>query len=323
MASDYPGTVTAPTGVHLDNEFPIDELKRLVENDYAVRKTLGPNPHGSYTDLASRAAAQDSKITALGALGFRSIRAGRDATTPNSKIVMSAAAIALGGKVYENVSVAADYTVAGKNGFDNLAADAEDADTWLAGWIGLRPSTQELCGLLSKSFTTPILTHASLSGLFTDFRLVTAVRNNAAFNFKPYTQEDQWVQYEDGQDFSIVSNAGATDAADNTPSTTVTQAAFPPGTVRARLLCAVVAQAAGAIVLSVRRNGSPAATYKPVLAVGQSPATTVYNYVDVMLDANRQFQWQADVSPNANISAGVFFGPDGFWFPAGAAYTAP
>ena len=312
MPSPIPAAVPTLTEDLLDDEVPEIEGATLVEHQFATYAALGAGYPGSDGTLAARLNRIEAQQMLAGTFGLQQLRIGNDATSPNNKITIAAAQLGIGGVVVSNLSVTADLTLNGANGFDNLTADPEDASTWYAAWVGRRPATGELCGLLSKSFTAPITTHASLNGLFTQWRLVSAIRNNASSNFKLFTQEDRWVTYEDGQDFgSLVNNSAANTSVANTPSTC--RDVFPPICRRARLFYGIVAQSVGSYVLQTRRKGTT--NFKPVAAIAQSPATTIYGYKEQMLDANQEFEWMAVVSPAANLSAGVNIAADAFYLP--------
>ncbi len=313
----WPDDIPTLTAALKDGEIGPAEWDEILTLLYGIPPVLGTGVKAAFASLAARLAAMQAQLDAQGTTGLVNLRVTNDATSPNSKLVITADTIAIGGTVVNNVSVVADIAVDGKNGFDNLGADAEDALTWYSAYIGLRPDTGELCGLLSKSATTPITTHASLNALFTKFRRVARVYNDGSSNFRRFRKDDHWVKYEHGQVFTHASNAAATDAADNTASSCTT--VYPPGTKLARLFCAVAPQSPGAIVLSVRRKGTPADTYVPVISVPDgdvSGVVTQYGRCEVGLDANREFEWSADVTPNANLTAGIYIGPAGYYDPS-------
>lgn len=309
----WPADIPVLTAALLDGELGPAEHETNTRLLYSVPKVLGVNPQGTFADLVARLDAIDAKLALHGATGLVNLRVINDATSPNSKLVITADALGIAGTVVQGLSVTCDITVAGKNGLDT---GTEANSTWYSAYAGLRPDTGELCGLLSTSATAPTTTHASIDGLFTQFRRVARVYNDSSGNFRKFRKDDGWVRYEMGDLTTHAANAGATDGADNTALNCALW--YPPGVRLARLQCSVVAQTEGSIYLYVRRKGTPADTYTTVL---WSPDATdliaeVFGRIDVGLDASQEFEWKADVTPNVDIEAGVKIGPLGYYDPS-------
>lgn len=135
----------------------------------------------------------------------RNILARTNASTPNSKIDISADELVLkdaNGNTFTaaSVSVTIDMATSGANGLDT---GAEASNTWYYGWV-LAKGDGTICGVASTSSSAPTLP--------TDYvykALVTAVRNDGSSNFITYRQVGRRAYYEAAQQV-VSTNAPST-----------------------------------------------------------------------------------------------------------------
>jgi hypothetical protein len=238
----FPADTYAHTGTKRTSPLTLTEWNDVGDYLQAVTEKLGVNPQGGYGTVRAWLDALQGSLALLGATGYRNLLVANNATTPNSTVDVTADLLGIEGYVAGDVSVTADIAVEGKNGFDNLSADAEDANTWYYVWVGYRPATDERCGLLSKasSRASLVLSHSSLVG-FTAFRRVGAVRNDGSSNFRAFQQQDGCCLYAtaDGGDARVLTN-------DRTTSmTAVSCAAMVPPTSRLAQLLAILIPTGG------------------------------------------------------------------------------
>jgi hypothetical protein len=180
--------------------------------NWTIKSTAGVG-YGVLTSLYSIDAPLPGVASAARNLAVRT-----DATTPNSKVNVTADQVVLwtiagtGGRSYQTVNVTADMAVTGAaNGLD-VAGEA--ANTWYYVWlIGKWDGT--IAALLSASSGTP-----TMPAGYTHRALVGAVRNDGSSNFIKFRQRGNDAYYEAPQG---VLSGGAASA-----ETVVSCASFVP-----------------------------------------------------------------------------------------------
>jgi hypothetical protein len=121
---------------------------------------------------------------------YRGLFVRNNATTPNSKVDLTSAQIAVSTgagaiQILSNISVTIDITVSGANGLDT---GSEAASAWYYIYVIYNSSTATAAGLFSTSSTSPTLP----SG-YTYSSCVGSVRNDASSNFFEFEQRNQFV----------------------------------------------------------------------------------------------------------------------------------
>jgi hypothetical protein len=147
----------------------------------------------------------------------RNLQARTNATTPNSKIDITADDVVVRdastghSMMLSNISVTIDITASAANGLDT---GSEASATWYYGYV-IAKADGTVAGLFSASATSPTLP----SG-YTYAMLATVVRNNSFSNFLAYRQRGNEVFYEARQN--------ALSGGSSTTEATVSLAAFVP-----------------------------------------------------------------------------------------------
>lgn len=304
----FPAALYTHTGLARGATFTQAQKNALGDELAGVEATLGTGVAGTAATVTDRLAAVDALLDLVAHTGAVALAVSRtNATT------VAAAADLLGveGYLLEAVSVSAAITAEGKNGFDNLSADAEDASTWYYVWVGYNPTSLEVCGLLSKAATRAglVLTHASLSG-FTAFRRVGAVYNDGSSDFVRFRQSGTVVAYDQEPTLvGVTADATWRDAALLAPPT-------------ARLVHAVTFLYAGtytAATLDVywRENGSTSSgqRYCRIGAVaGASQETAALTWMATDASQTVEIKTSANITSNGGT---VFVGAYGYVDPVG------
>lgn len=176
MAASYPGSVPDLAALVLSNPQSYAQFTRLIEELQAALTTLGANPQGASGTVDARLDALEAALTVAANTGYRNLRVGTNTTTPTTKLDVAADVLAVEGELKSGVAVTIDLTATGKNGMTATRA----VSTWYYAWIGVHPTTGEVCGILDDSPDRAAIdvSHGSLSG-FVKWRRVGAARTNA------------------------------------------------------------------------------------------------------------------------------------------------
>lgn len=206
-----------------------------------------------------------------------------DATTPASKVRVTADEITVEDVLLTSVSEVADITVSGTGGLDT---GSEAASTWYAIWLIYNPTTTDVAALLSTSFTAPTMP----SG-YTKKRRVGAVRNNGSSNFYGFVQLGEQVLYVepvyDSSNHLVVSNGNATTFTTVTGSTRT----IPPTSRRGVYLVATSYDTSTGTVY-VRPTGSGTAGRVAGRAGGGTAANPAYMLGDIDLNSAQSFDYR-------------------------------
>src|SRR5215813_2938247 len=195
MPATYPSAIPdLSTSTYYGHPWGTARLIATQDELQAVMDTLGTNPQANQGTVGAFLQMLQAAISS--GASYQGLTIANNAAAPNSKVDVVAAMLGLETQIATNVSFTLDMTVNGLGGFDNLAADAEDADTWYHIWAGKNPTTGASSGCFSKASTKVglILTHASFSG-YTAWRRVGAVRNNGSSNFLQFFQQGARIYY--------------------------------------------------------------------------------------------------------------------------------
>jgi hypothetical protein len=137
---------------------------------------------GNVVQLTSSGAVNAAGLSTL-PLYIHGCNISQNAASPTSKIDISTGSVEVDTAQADNPEVieltsaitGIDLAVQGKNGRDG----ATISYSYYYAYIIYNPSTQEIAGLLSTNYSTPDLSHASLSG-FTKYRLIGSFYNAAS-----------------------------------------------------------------------------------------------------------------------------------------------
>ena len=226
----------------------------------------------------------------------RNIAARTNATTPNSKLDMTADEIAVKdangqAKILASISVTGDMAASGANGLDT---GVEASGTWYYGWV-IAKEDGTVAALISASSSAPTLP----SG-YTYKALVSAVRNDGSSNFIKYRQLGNEIYYEAGQSALAAGGAAATTAAS-------LAAQVPPVALSARLgIRPLLTSSAGGSCTEVFQieivAGSSFMSYRvdvPVASFNSAPSSELEI---PNLAQNVNYYWQ-NIGSSANVSA--------------------
>ena len=172
----YPGSVPDLAAICLSNPQSFAQFTALVAELQAIVATLGPNPQAAFGTVDARVDALEATAAVAANTGYRNVRVFNNASTPLTKIDVTADVLACEGALLTNVACTVDLTVTGKNGMTHTRA----VSTWYHVWVGQKPSTGEVCAILDDQPTRGLIdvSHATLTG-FTRWRRVGARRTDA------------------------------------------------------------------------------------------------------------------------------------------------
>ena len=199
MASPYPTSIpdlltAGSTYYLLKDPLPFEVWTALAEHVQALLNTAGPVPQGTKGSIRGRLDSVESALVSLGTTGMVNLRINNDATTPTSKLTVTADVLGIEGLVAQNASVTLDIATTGKNGITFTRA----VNTWGYVWAGLKASTLEFAVILDDASTRSAIdvSNASLTG-FLNWRRIGARRLNAtgSGNFYLAFQQDRRVIY--------------------------------------------------------------------------------------------------------------------------------
>lgn len=228
MPSSYPASIpdilNAGSADFLDkNPLADADWRKLLEHAAAIMAALGINPQGSKADVAARVLAAETMIALFGTTGRKNLQIRNDATTPNSKLVITADVLAVEGLVVGTVNVTLDLTVTGKNGSTYTLG----ANEWGHVWVGVKSSTLEVCAIFDDSSDRTLIdtSHGSLAG-FSYWRRVAAWRRQGSVLLKGAKVNDRFLYHDaqEGSPLRVLTTGAATTDTDVSLATVV-----PPG----------------------------------------------------------------------------------------------
>jgi hypothetical protein len=288
MAASYPGSVPDLAALTLSNPQSYAQFTRLIEELQAVFATLGANPQAGSGTVDARLDALDATLLAAANTGYRNLRVANNATTPTTKLDVSADLLAVEGALLSTVAVTIDLTVTGKNGMTATRA----VSTWYYVWVGQHGTTGEVCAILDDASSRSLIdvSHASLSG-FTRWRRVGARRTNATGSgeLPRLTQTDTLAVYETWTDLT-----GPSTATVGTWATRTISVAVPPTARRA-------------LVGTEWANAAATYTQMKVSEVGVDVGRGIgYGDIEhgetwVNLDSAQAFRWVAAIATASNV----------------------
>ncbi len=192
--------------------------------------------------LATLEACINSQVSSTPSTGLSGLNITNDATTPNTKIDLTANAVEVSDgthfKVIGNVNVAIDCTTVGANG---LSAGSLAAFTWYYVWVINNGTTT--AGLVSTSPTTPIMP----SG-YSYKRLLGVAITDSSAHFLVFVQQGNRFIYDGTQQISMGTAAQSW--------TTQNCAGFIPPVSTRGLFQLTVVYASTAMTCALRKNGS-------------------------------------------------------------------
>jgi hypothetical protein len=172
--------------------------------------------------------------------GFRNLVITNDATTPNSKVSLSADAVTAettAGVAFRSGALALtiDAGVVGANGID---AAALTNNAWFSAWVIYNPTSDTWAGLLSTSTTAP-----TMPAGYTAKARFGWVRTNGSAQIKRFIQRGRIVQYIVGTNPAVAplvaqGVTGSTDTASPTLTSTSVATFVPTTAARVQLTLA-------------------------------------------------------------------------------------
>lgn len=288
MAASYPGSIPDLAALVLSNPQSYAQFTRLIEEIQAALNTLGANPQAGSGTVDARLDALEATLAVGANLGYRDLLIRNNSTTPSTKLDVSIQRIAVEGALLSAVAVTIDLTVTGKNGMTATRA----VSTWYYLWVGVNPSTGEVCAILDDSANRSLIdtSHASLSG-FAKWRRVGAWRTNATGSgeLPRAVQTDTLRLYDTWPDLT-----GPASATSGVWATRTLTSAVPP-TAWTALVGVEFANAATTYSqIKVSQVG---------VDVGRAIAYGDIEHGEswVALDSGQAFRWQAAIANAANV----------------------
>lgn len=304
MAAEYPDAIPVDLlddVVHPD-AFDIPDLTRIIEELLAALTALGARPAGDYGTVANALAQLTAITTQFGGTGYRDLRITNDASTPDTKLSITAASLDVEGQRVTNLDVVVDVTDTGAGG----TAATRATNTWYYVWVGVNPTTGAATAILdaTASRDTVDTSHGDLDG-YTKWRRVHARRTNAtgSGNFLRGTQVGDRMHY-NAVEATVALTSGS---ADDTWVAQSVAAAVPPTSIEAYLNLADSNDATSTPTvhaLSVRPAGASAGA--AILNKADSTPPVIAN-VWVTLDEDQEFEW-ATSEATTNVGFGFIFG---------------
>jgi hypothetical protein len=218
---------------------------------------------------ATRVPAERIAIEDVVKNSVRNLRIACNATNPTYQVDISADAVVGADDGSQFITVGSNLTLdiatIGANGLD---AGVEAINTWYYIWLILNPTTGAVAGLLSASATAP-----TLPAGYTKKRLVGAVRNDGASNFRKFSQVDKESFYQG--ELGVFSSAA--------PSAWTQidfSAAVPAVSRRARIRTSSRQTNNNVLNLYYRHDAPSGGTGGDSVMIGHAPGGAAFNLVD-------------------------------------------
>lgn len=293
MAASYPGSVPDLATLVLSNPQSYAQFTRLIEELQAAFTTLGANPQAGSGTVDARLDTLEATLLVAANTGYRNLRVANNATTPATKLDVSADLLAVEGALLSTVAVTIDLTATGKNGMTATRA----VSTWYYVWVGQHGTTGEVCAILDDASGRSLIdvSHASLIG-FTRWRRVGAVRTNATSSgeLPRTTQVGDWCSHIGYADFAALNSSA------NVWTTRALSTSVPPSSRRA-------------VIAGVLNGTTNPSLYVSEVGVDADRLLTEQLYkvseTIVTLDASQQYRWKS----TETSTAGVLFWTVGYW----------